>query len=71
MYIRPLGHAHPLTVHFHSNEERVTVIRMPKKKKGGKKKGESEIVEVKDKDGDRKPYETPGASEKETTLRAE
>ena len=45
---------------------------MPKKKKGGKKKGESDSADAKDiKDGDKKPYETPGASEKEITLRAE
>ena len=45
---------------------------MPKKKKGGKKKGgQSESPEAKEKEIDKKPYEPPGASEKEIALRTE
>ena len=46
---------------------------MPKKAKGkkeGKAKAKSD-GEASDKDGNNKPYETPGASEKEITLRSE
>lgn len=45
---------------------------MPKKKKGGKKKGgESDSADAKDKDVDKKSYESPRASEKEIALRTE
>ena len=46
---------------------------MPKKAKG-KKEGKAKAKpdgEASDKDGSNKPYETPGASEKEITLRYE
>lgn len=45
---------------------------MPKKKKGGKKKGDQpESAEAKEKEADKKSYEPPGASEKEIALRTE
>lgn len=44
---------------------------MPKKKKGGKKGGQSESGEAKEKEVDNKPYEPPAASEKEVALRTE